>query len=90
MRINTNNFFFRCTNKVLPHFKTINFDRLPDHKISKLSVWIYDNCVGRFTIVDAVDYSEQLEVKHITKIGFEQPSDLTLFILSDPAQIIAN
>lgn len=90
MRINTNNFFSRCTNKVLPHFKTINFDRLPEHKISKLSVWIYDNCAGRFTIVDDVDCSEQREVKHITKIGFENPSDLTLFILSDPAQIMAN
>ena len=90
MRINTNNFFFRCTNKVLPHFKTINFDRLPDYKVSKLSNWIYNNCAGRFTIIDDIDYSEQREVKHITKIGFEQPSDLTLFILSDPAQIMAN
>ena len=90
MRINTNNFFSRCSNKVLPHYKTINFERLPEHKTQKLSSWIYNNCVGRYAIIDDIDYAEQREVKHITKIGFENPSDLTLFILSDPAQIMAN
>ena len=89
MKINTNNFVARCTSTVLPHFKTINFDRLPEYKISKLSNWIYNNCAGRFTIIDDIDYSERQEIKGITKIGFEQPSDLTLFILSDPAQIMS-
>ena len=88
MKINTNNFFSRFTKKILPHFKTINFDQLPDHKISKLSNWIYNNCVGRFTIIDDIDFSGET-TKRITKIGFEEHSDLTLFILSDPTQIMS-
>jgi len=56
--------------------------------VDKLSNWIFKNCSGRFGISKEIDFVNKKEVKCITKFGFEEGLDLTLFILSNPAQIM--
>lgn len=87
MRINPKDFFYRKTNHILPHYQTIKFKHLPDSKIEKLAGWIFENCSGRFSVVTEID-SVDKEITTITKFGFEEGTDLTLFILGDPAQIM--
>ena len=87
MRINPKDFFYRKTNHILPHYQTIKFNHLPDFKIDKLSGWIFKNCSGRFGVIKEIDTVDK-ETTTITKFGFEDGADLTLFILSDPAQIM--
>jgi len=49
----------------------------------KTARWIYANCVGRFALVNDAIYScHNDQVNIVTTVAFEEPSDLTLFVLS--------
>jgi outer membrane receptor for ferrienterochelin and colicin len=83
MKINPKNFYKRRLKKIPPYFVTLKMDWKNEHKIELLSRWIYQNCFGRFAFTDISDYhNSKEEVKHCTLVGFEEPSDLTLFALS--------
>lgn len=51
----------------------------------KTARWIYANCAGRFAMVNDVKYQND-QVQILTTVGFEEHSDLTLFILSGMTQ----
>lgn len=79
MRINPINFFTRKLNFCPPHFATTIITS-PGGNDVQVDSWIYDNCVGRYSITKP--YSAGESIRHKIKIGFEEPSDLTLFALS--------
>jgi hypothetical protein len=79
MRINPINFYRRRLNFCPPHFKTTIISA-PSGNDTKVDSWIYDNCVGRYSITKPYSSGESIRSK--IKIGFEEPSDLTLFALS--------
>ena len=80
MRINKLNFFNRRVDNVMPHFTTYS-KWLSDYDIEKINKWIYENCTGRYCMVKDVKWDKDAW-KGMTTIGFEQPSDMTLFALS--------
>lgn len=83
MKINPRNFYKRRLNKIPPYFVTMKMDWKNTTQVEFLSRWIYQNCFGRFAFCDISDYENRNnEVKHRTMVGFEEPSDLTLFALS--------
>jgi hypothetical protein len=83
MRINPKNFYQRKLDKIPPYFVTLKMDWKNEGQLEFLSRWIYQNCFGRFAFSDISDYENSKdEVKHRTLVGFEEPSDLTLFALS--------
>jgi len=51
-----------------------------------LARWIYANCNGRFGITNTVDWTDD-NFKTYTTLGFEEPSDMTLFALAGMTQI---
>jgi len=85
MRINPKNFHSRKLERIPPHFKSISLPNQHEYQSQKLSRWIYTHCVGRFALVNDVKYHND-RVDIVTTIAFEEPSDLTLFVLSGMAQ----
>jgi len=85
MRINAKNFHPRRLDRVPPHFKSISLPNQHDYQIQKLSRWIYAHCSGRFAVVNDVKYQND-QVNIVTTIAFEEPSDLTMFVLSGMTQ----
>jgi hypothetical protein len=84
MRINPKNFHPRRLEKLPPHFVTTETDRRNDAEIDILARWIYQNCYGRFAIVKEINYHQDT-ISPVIVVGFEEPSDLTLFALSGQA-----
>lgn len=80
MRINSNNFKQRKLPKCLPHF-ACSVLTVTDSRIPKINEWIYENCRGRYSITKDVKTVNGKGIVGI-KVGFEEPSDLTLFALS--------
>ena len=85
MKINPKNFFGRKVKEVPIGWSSTIIDMKSDYQESKISNWIYKNCNGRFCILTDVHHDRH-KVKQITKIAFENSSDLTLFHLSGKAQ----
>ena len=85
MRINAKNFHPRQLDIIPPHFKTISLPSQIEYQQHKTARWIYANCAGRFSMVNDVKYQND-QVNIVTTIAFEEPSDLTLFVLSGMAQ----
>ena len=85
MRINAKNFHPRKLDRIPPHFKSISLPNQHEYQSQKLARWIYSNCAGRFALVNDVQYQND-QVHIVTTIAFEEPSDLTLFVLSGMAQ----
>ena len=85
MRINAKNFHPRKLDRIPPHFKSISLPNQHEHQSRKLARWILAHCAGRFALVNDVKYQND-RVDIITTIAFEEPSDLTLFVLSGMAQ----
>ena len=81
MRINPRNFHPRRLEKLPPHFVTMEIDSRNDAEIDILARWIYQNCYGRFAVVKDVNYHRD-NISLSVIVGFEEPSDLTLFALS--------
>jgi len=86
MRINPRNFYKRKLEHIPPHFTKTTLKLIHEPQKDILSRWIYANCNGRFGIVDVPIWKED-QVKTFTNIGFEEPSDLTIFALAGMAQI---
>jgi hypothetical protein len=84
MRINPKNFYPRRLEKLPPHFVTMETDRRNDAEIDILARWIYQHCFGRFVIIKEINYHQD-NISPVTIVGFEEPSDLTLFALSGQA-----
>jgi hypothetical protein len=81
MRINPRNFHPRRLEKLPPHFATMELEGRGDAEIDILARWIYQNCYGRFAIIKETNYHRE-NVSLVIVVGFEEPSDLTLFALS--------
>ena len=85
MRINAKNFHLRKLDRIPPHFKSISLPNQHEYQSQKLARWIHAHCAGRFALVNDVnDQNDRVDI--ITTIAFEEPSDLTLFVLSGMAQ----
>lgn len=84
MKINPNNFFQRELEFLPPHFvNTVVKGHEGD--IERMRRWIYENCVGRYSITKDVSFTNG-NSKAVTVIGFEEASDLTLFALAGVSQ----
>ena len=84
MRINPRNFHHRRLKTLPPHFATMEIEGRNDGEIDLLARWIYQNCYGRFAVIKEINYHRD-DVALVTVVGFEEPSDLTLFALSGQA-----
>jgi len=84
MRINPKNFHPRRLATLPPHFTTMKIEGRNDAEIDLLARWIYQNCYGRFAVIKEINYHRD-DVALVTVVGFEEPSDLTLFALSGQA-----
>ena len=86
MKINPRNFHKRNLDYIPPHFTKMNLQLIHDPQKNILARWIFANCNGRFGITNTSSW-ENNEVRHHTTVGFEEPSDMTLFALAGMAQI---
>ena len=84
VRVNPNNFFKRELQILPPHFVNTVL-RINESDVEPIRKWVYENCHGRFSITKDVVYNGD-QSKSVMVIGFEEPSDLTLFALSGVAQ----
>jgi|TARA_R110000803_G_scaffold100796_1_gene168848 hypothetical protein len=83
MKINPRNFHPRKLITLPPHFATMDIGFKNDGEIDILARWIYQNCYSRFAVVKQIKYNKD-KIDPTTVVGFEEPSDLTLFALSGP------
>ncbi len=83
MKINPINFKKRRLDFCPPHFKSTvidaNYFKREEYKIEK---WIYEYCFGRYAFMEHWISDNKNSRKTVIKIGFEKPSDMTLFALS--------
>ena len=83
MKINPINFTKRKLNFCPPHFKStvINatYFKQEEYKIEK---WIYEYCYGRYALMEDWISDNKSSRQNVMRIGFEKPSDMTLFALS--------
>ncbi len=83
MKINPINFTKRKLNFCPPHFKitVINatYFKQEEYKIEK---WIYEYCYGRYAFMEDWISDNKSSRQTVMRIGFEKPSDMTLFALS--------
>ena len=86
MKINPRNFHKRLLDYIPPYFTKMNIDLIHDAQKEILARWIYANCNGRFGITNSTSW-ENDQLRHHTVVGFEEPSDMTLFALAGMAQI---
>ena len=84
MKINPKNFYQRELDILPPHF--INtVVKTHEAEVEKMRKWIYEHCSGRYSITNDVVFDGG-KSRAVTVLGFENPSDLTLFALSGMAQ----
>ncbi len=66
-----------------PYFETIVIN--PTYNLSKaLEEWIYENCSSRYYVGNTVELGESTSFKQKIKIGFENPSELSYFMIACP------
>ncbi len=66
-----------------PYFETIVIN--PTYNLSKaLEEWIYENCSSRFYVGNTIELGESTPFKQKIKIGFENPSELSYFMIACP------
>ena len=87
MKINPKNFFDRELDYLPPHFVNIVVEHKQETHIQTMRKWIYANCSGRYSITKDVIFRDD-KTKSVDLVGFEEPGDLTLFVLSGKAQQI--
>ena len=80
MRINPTNFFKRELDILPPHFVN-TVVKGQDSEIQRMKKWIYENCHGKYCIIDDVSLEGDNPASRL-KVGFENPGDLTLLALS--------
>ncbi len=84
MKINPKNFYQRELDILPPHFVN-TVVKVTEYDVEKMRKWIYEHCSGRYSITNDVVFDKD-KSKAVTVLGFENPSDLTLFVLSGLAQ----
>lgn len=84
MRINPRDFHQRRLTAIPPHFVKTELALLSEPDIELIARWVYQHCYGRFGITKNVGWTQDRPHLMIL-LGFEEPSDLTLFALSDIA-----
>ena len=89
MRINPINFFDRQLDILPPHFVNMVIEQTHDNDLEKIRNWIYQHCSGRFSITKDIIYDRE-KTRTVNLVGFEEPGDCTLFVLSGVAQKIQN
>lgn len=74
----------RITPNIFPHFKTINLlSTVEKDKKDKINRWIYLNLNGRYCIKEQLKVDDdENRFSHCYVVGFEDPRDLTIFLLS--------
>jgi hypothetical protein len=66
-----------------PYFETVVIN--PNYNLSKaVEEWIYENCSSRFYVGNTVELSETASFKQKIKIGFENPAELSFFMIACP------
>jgi hypothetical protein len=76
----------RITPTILPHFKTVNVPYRHDNikTIDEINRWIYLNLSGRYCIdMHSSNNNNNDQTNYSFTIGFEDPRDLTVFLLSE-------
>ena len=73
---------FRVLTKIPKHFQSINVEISCD--IPSLTRWIYNNLNSRFSVVQELMVTEQNHMTESIKIGFEDPRETTMFMLTCP------
>jgi hypothetical protein len=85
MKINPKNFFGRKLDHLPPHFVNVVIEHTHESHIETMCKWIYEHCSGRYSITKDVIFQND-KTKSVDLVGFEEPGDLTLFVLSGKAQ----
>jgi hypothetical protein len=73
---------FRLVNKIPKHFTTISVE--VDCDVPTLTRWIYNNLNSRFGVVSELKVSDRNHMAESKKIGFEDPRETTMFMLTCP------
>lgn len=73
---------FRTLNRIPKHFQSAYVDVSCDELTLKR--WIFANLNGRFSVVSELNISDANFMTEAIKIGFEEPKELTMFMLTCP------
>lgn len=72
----------RITPYILPHFTKFNLLDQNKNNISVINDWVYSNLRGRYCISREITIDEDDRLGEYYSIGFEDPRELTMFLLS--------
>lgn len=66
-----------------PYFESITIS--PTYNLARaLNDWIYENLSGRYYIGQTVDIGDSQGTKQKIKVGFENPTEMSFFMLACP------
>jgi len=74
---------FRVLNRIPKHFKSVAVD-IRHEDTQNLKRWIYNNLNSRFAIVNELMVIDSNSMIESMKIGFEDPREVTMFMLTCP------
>ena len=66
-----------------PYFECVNI-KLNYNMIDTIEKWIEKNCKKRYYIGKNIDLTKDRKIDNVIKIGFEDPKELSYFILACP------
>lgn len=78
-----NVFEIRKTEFLPTHFENVTL-KLNYNMFSALEKWIEKNSKGRYYVGKSLALNEENKVSNVIKIGFENPSELSYFMLACP------
>lgn len=64
------------------HFHYVVLGKYTPMKSNKINDWIYSNLNGRYYIGNSLQLDETKTMTHMTKVGFENEKELSIFLLS--------
>jgi hypothetical protein len=73
---------FRFVNRIPDHFHKINVELGCD--ITTIKRWIFTNLNSRFSVTKQVIVNKNGNISESTIIGFEDPKETTMFMLTCP------
>jgi hypothetical protein len=74
---------FRILNRIPKHFSSVAVD-IRQEDSQNLRRWIYNNLNSRFAVVNELMVVNGNSMTESTKIGFEDPREVTMFMLTCP------
>jgi hypothetical protein len=74
----------RRVNKIPEHFQCIKIDSSLQYKLLDITRWIYANLNNRFGVSEELIITDNNNVVTRVKIGFEDPKEISLFMLMCP------